>query len=479
MVPRHIEACRGYLELLLPLYTSADESSPLFSATSAVSMRTFAHKLGRRELDYHSKEAQLQAVRRIQQAVTNPKASNDDATLISIMLLGLFENMTATVESLPTWGKHAEGAAALVKHRGNQMFQSNISRRLFWAVLAQLVINQIAKCKAMDPALSASTVSTLYPELLTMGNAANRLTLLGLQIPALREAGTRCLQAQMSTAVAKDVYKLLQEAKEVDRALSGWPLELATSWKCKTTRIFACNLDEMEASDCYPRPVHVYYNLFVANIWNTYRGYRILCLMIIFNCIERLVPPSEREDYEDYSTTVATLREMVNGICASVPFHLGTEVPLPYSTAESVCLMSAEDFSRDEANLPRFPSDVGSHLRTSKRVGGFFLLWTLFVACSVICIPKVQRTWIMKRFKTISTRYGISQAEVLVTLGIESFERGRSCSITDFAPPPFVPLDALDYSKQEVYGKAQPQAIVGADKRCQVKWFREWLTTAP
>ena len=348
--------------------------------------------------------------------------------------------MAATRESIPTWGKHAEGAAALVKYRGAQMLQSDLSKRLYWAVLAQQVINQIAKCQAIDPDLSADRVGMLYPDLLTMNNSANRLTLLGLRVPALREAGARCLQAPINPSVAKDVLKLLEEARDVDRAISEWPLELPASWKYKSVRAFTCSPDAIRASDYYPGPVDIYSDLSVANVWNTYRGYRVHCLTIILNCIERLVPPQSREEYSVYNDTIEALKNMVDGICASVPFHLGLEGPLP-SAAESVCPTSTEEFFRDDTSLPRFTPDQGTHLRMSKRVGGVYLIWSLFVAQSVICIPKVQRTWIMERFKSISTHYGINQADVLVDLGIESFGKGRSSSITDYAPPPYVPFD--------------------------------------
>ena len=459
LVPKHIEACRGYLEFLLPLYTKAGPSSPLFSITSAVSLRAFAHRLKRPEVDHNSRQAHIQAVTQIKQAITDPIASNDDGTLLSVMFLGLYENMTATRESLPTWGKHAEGAAALVKHRGNQMLKSNVSKRLYWSVLAQLVINQISKCQAIEPALSIDRVSTLHRDLLTMGNAANRLTLLGLRIPRLRELGAKCLNAPMSSAVAKDVFDLLREAKDVDREISGWPLGLPMSWKYKTVRFSTRGSNAVETLDCYPGPVDIYYDLYVANTWNTYRGYRIHCLMIIINCIERLVPPSRHGDCEDYSVTITILRGLVNRICASVPFHLGLEVPF-LSTAESICLTSIEEFYHDEASLPRFRSEEGSHLRTSKTIGGFFLIWTLFVAYSVTCIPEMQRSWILARFRSISTRYGITQADVLAALGLESFEKGRSQSITDYAPPPYVPFDTSTIELEDIFDPTESWNLV-------------------
>lgn len=47
--------------------------------------------------------------------------------------------MTATLEAQPHFGVHAEGAAALIKLRGDEMLQSETSLRLLYAVRSQMV----------------------------------------------------------------------------------------------------------------------------------------------------------------------------------------------------------------------------------------------------------------------------------------------------------------------------------------------------
>lgn len=72
-------------------------------------------------------------------ALKDPVLTKRDDTLAAILLLGLFENITAKSLGMLAWSSHIEGAIQLVKARGKQQLQSKIGLDLFIAVRTQMV----------------------------------------------------------------------------------------------------------------------------------------------------------------------------------------------------------------------------------------------------------------------------------------------------------------------------------------------------
>ena len=47
-------------------------------------------------------------------------------------------------------------------------------------------------------------------------------------------------------------------------------------------------------------------------------------------------------------------------------------------------------------------------------LGGYFLVWPIFVAANTECVPPQQREWLEGRLSHIGQTFGLSQAQVLV-----------------------------------------------------------------
>lgn len=52
-------------------------------------------------------------------------------------------------------------------------------------------------------------------------------------------------------------------------------------------------------------------------------------------------------------------------------------------------------------------------MKNVKALGGYFLLWPLFVASSVVCAPEEQKRWIKGKMQFIGKTFGINQAALL------------------------------------------------------------------
>lgn len=91
LIPRHADGERGYLECLLPLYTSAPHDSLLSLATSSVALAISGGAPRRRE-DYKlSRVVFGQALRMAASVIQKPDESVKDETLLAVLLLGFYE----------------------------------------------------------------------------------------------------------------------------------------------------------------------------------------------------------------------------------------------------------------------------------------------------------------------------------------------------------------------------------------------------
>lgn len=72
-------------------------------------------------------------------ALQDPEVANEDATLAAVLLLGLFENITAKTMGMLAWGSHIEGAIQLAKTRGRKQLRTRVGLNMFIAVRTQMV----------------------------------------------------------------------------------------------------------------------------------------------------------------------------------------------------------------------------------------------------------------------------------------------------------------------------------------------------
>lgn len=419
------------MEYLLPLYVNAADESPLLASTAATAMACFSQTPGRTMLMCEARKMYVSAVALTQKAISDPVEVKSDLTLMAVMLLGLFESFMASEDTFESWGHHANGAVAIVKLRGKEMLNNPVSAKLFWDVRTQMVIGQVARCKPVEDIFYEFDGWKYLPEDDCFG-VANRLTIVTMQVPAMREVAMRILRGPMDWAIAREIVTLMEDAQRVDRELAAWSLDVPDLWRFK--RLGLCKpMDDPITAQVYPGSIHGYQDIWTARHWNIYRSYRILCQAIILNCLERLIPATKIASTDEYRRTATISQNMVDDICASVPFHLGFPA-LTYDMKDDTSSDNSRDHSRDDNDLPRAKLFQPARFKDAQATGGYSLFWELFVAANVVVIPEAQRTWIMNRIRYIGAKYGLTQATVLASQGLQRLQGARSASFVDFAP---------------------------------------------
>ncbi|KAL9624984.1 MAG: hypothetical protein Q9160_000713 [Pyrenula sp. 1 TL-2023] len=105
-----------------------------------MSLGTWGRYTSRPECLVEARKRYGEAIVRANAAIQDSVAAKKNETLMAILLFALFEALNTNAETLPQWNLHTKGALALAKHRGDEMFENEISRKLLQAVQHQTVI---------------------------------------------------------------------------------------------------------------------------------------------------------------------------------------------------------------------------------------------------------------------------------------------------------------------------------------------------
>lgn len=132
----------------------------------------------------------------------------------------------------------------------------------------------------------------------------------------------------------------------------------------------------------WPKTFHVYPEILTAGFWNSYRCARILLLSDLLDYDTRIGPTFV---FPEPNTFQASMLQMINDICASVPFLLG-------------------DFD------PQGSLQKGAGRMS---LGGYFLVFALHVVGYVRIVKDDQLAWIKGRLKRVGYTMGIKQAHLL------------------------------------------------------------------
>lgn len=157
-------------------------------------------------------------------------------------------------------------------------------------------------------------------------NAANRLTLICIDLPDIRARANALINGTYLPGYETEAMQILGLAQMVDNNLQQWYETLPAEWQHQTIGIANEPIGNPATADKWPGEQHVYYDVSLASIVNDYRVCRIFCQRVIMRCISWLSTNQTGNFNAAYEHAVLTIQRMVDEICACVPFHLTYEL---------------------------------------------------------------------------------------------------------------------------------------------------------
>ena len=193
-------------------------------------------------------------------------------------------------------------------------------------------------------------------------------------------------QVSLSAQTEAEFSNTILSGLRLEQRLETWSDQATGNFRYRST-ILHGSLSPKSAGAQVAHPIYLYSSFTMAQLWMVYRVARI----ILLHCLMRYVAkraecgthgPSCEETNRLEQRATATIRDLVDDICASVPYMLG-------------------DVDQD---------GTLQHSHQGKAIGGFFLLWPLRTALWVGIASPEQRTWIMRRLDYIKNVLGIQMA---------------------------------------------------------------------
>ena len=233
-------------------------------------------------------------------------------------------------------------------------------------------------------------------------NAAARLTSATINIADLRSCAKSALLIPWKTSESeREVNDIIEYAISVDLLIEAWTSSLPEDWKFTPADHFELpSASVARDAYIYKDRKDIYLDLWVESIWNAYRSARVKVQTIILDCIAWLGPSYEHQWYWRSVYAKMITQEMVDDICASVPYALGTKtfggpgdregIEFPYNGTKKV----SED-----------------HRRAAAALGGWHLLEPLKASLKAKCLAEGQEEWIKAQMARIWRIYSLQAAE--------------------------------------------------------------------
>jgi hypothetical protein len=218
----------------------------------------------------------------------------------------------------------------------------------------------------------------------------SRLISLAIEVPGLQHQSIHLEQLEVI-----EIERILHDASALGVKLSTWASTVPPGWNF----VAALRLNDGTLSQYVPCIIHKYRHHYIARVWNFYRVSQLILQSI---CLRATILLPASADDNEIGQKIASL---VNDICATVPYLLGTDL----------CKMKLDFTEKNMKQDPRLICGSSAKSSSDAHVGRFSLIWPLFVACGASRIPQAQKEWMRKQLHLLAEN-GIPLAQNVCTI---------------------------------------------------------------
>lgn len=241
--------------------TSPTASSPLLAAVQATAFAALSITDPHPSITRAARSHYTTALDTTNRALASPSRAAQDSTLISVLLLGLFESILFRGRASPTsWTAHTNGALALLRLRGTAQFASLPGRDLFVQTCSTISSSCLMRAEPIPAAMSA-LYAQVPPDM--ADHQAIRLYKLLDQLAELRIA----VRHGVGGGIA-GIVKLLCDVADMEKAFQQYGLEIPDEW-------WSVIPPEEVPAHAFRGGAHKFVDHMVARLWITIRTTRL------------------------------------------------------------------------------------------------------------------------------------------------------------------------------------------------------------
>ncbi|KAI0474985.1 hypothetical protein GGR56DRAFT_489489 [Xylariaceae sp. FL0804] len=400
----------GFLEFVVPLLKQDAVDGPLQHAFNACSMAFLYNRAGPgNNLHEQSIYEYSEALTKTNAALRDVEAQKSDTTLAAVLLLGLYESISARQIGSLNWGSHTEGAIQLVKLRGRKQLRTKTGVQIFVAVRTQMIIHSLTSGRA--PIMGTEWWLT---DAVKDPFAANSQRLM-IKTGEIRAEVTRLMNNMTRTPDNVEIMlDMVRKAQTVDQEVLTWMRDVPDDWGYTTVawEDQVPNGGDYARADVFPGRVDVYRDFWIASIWNSARTVRLILASLIVRCAAWVCSPVDYRTTPEYATAARTCVDMITDIIASVPYQLG------WRPRDDAYRRRQQPQPPQQQKKPNLGGFACGDEEASKGLAGYFLAWPLTCVNGQDYTTDAQRAWVLGRLHHIADVIGVKYAHVLTHLQV-------------------------------------------------------------
>ncbi|KAE8443122.1 hypothetical protein EG329_002366 [Mollisiaceae sp. DMI_Dod_QoI] len=357
-----------------------DTPDHLSLSIDAVSLAYLSHQVYSEAALTGARERYVSALRSTNKALQCTKSAATDTTLISSLILDLYEKITnVEPQGDKSWTSHVNGALAIVNFRGLSKFQDNSGLK----VLGRLSINLLISC-----VVSGAEVPT---DLNIVRAYCGKF--LDVNDPKWQLSDLMVSYASVCNQIRKGQFSVEQQislTKELDSRHQAFAFNMPLEWRFQT--IYATISDQERV---WGKRIDKYADRHVTQTWNVSRLVRILLNESI---LEYCTTSPHRMMLEEMAKR--NIKVLAEDICASAPqyLHLRCELVARRPTAEVNFQETA-------------------HIHTpAENLDCYILLFPLYVVGQSNYVAPEVKVWIIRQMQHMASHFNIRNAELVAQI---------------------------------------------------------------
>jgi len=375
-------------DFLKPFYHPTDSPEHLTLTIDAVSLAYLSHQLYSDAALIAARQRYIAALQMTNKALQCPKVATKNTTLLTTLLLDLFEKITNNEPRvIQSWSGHVKGSLALVELRGLDQFQDATTVRVLVRLSTNFLINCVATANPVPKELKELRGYT--GKLLNADDPKWRL--MDLMVEYID------LQAEISRSHLS-VSNAVQKSRGLDKKYEALSLDVPPLWQYKTTLV------DRTSERIFEHYYDIYGDRHITQTWNVLRLVRILLNeFILAHDLEVGATPMLAQ------TAIKNIEKMGRDICASMPQYVD-------------CLGAARN---------KFPSSISEPHYThspNQNFDCYTLIFPLYVAARSRYSPINLKMWAIKELHHTGSHFSIRNAELVAQI-LESGKEGNPWAI--------------------------------------------------
>ncbi|KAK4146376.1 uncharacterized protein C8A04DRAFT_35081 [Dichotomopilus funicola] len=268
-------------------------------------------------------------------ALQDPADAVKDSTMLSVLILGVFEMMSEntprTTTTIEAFQEHVNGAMALARMRGPAQFRTAAGRKMFSMLCQRVVVSCAQRNVPMPDSLIELWDDMVRASPAGSENAEERLLPLKMKVLQLR--------TEIKSGFLTDPATIVSRSLAIDHDIETMIAGLSPSWHYRAFRLPQQQQPQYHPA-VYGDVYHLYPSIQHADAWNHIHCTRILILETVITVITRdLHGPAPTLDAAQYlevhRTSQRKLEHILSDIIASVPQQLGLITTPPVGSIDS------------------------------------------------------------------------------------------------------------------------------------------------